>query len=334
MATGREARRPWQAAARGAGFYEPASHARQLFLAAGAAPFHNDREPAEDRATPQQPGVGACAAGPASRSAPSRRSRSASSPCRCTPAPNSRRPKRTGFGSASRCSAMRSSRTCRSTWWCSRRRVRASRRSRSASSTGVASWCFPCAEHRLAEATLEAIAPELLGAVVEAMTAHELGHCWRYVHGAWHSLPAGFAEPREADDARTAQLRREMRETRREEGYADLVGLAWTARQHPAQYARVHAWLSGCAKASRSPAATTTPACGYSWRAGRTPSPARRRRSSRRTCCGSAGCRTMTCSGRASRATPSRKPSLTRAPHPPSMAPSQSARAPTYRPAR
>jgi len=97
-----------------------------------------------------------------------------------------------------------------------------------------------------AEATLEAIEPELLGAVVEAMTAHEVGHCWRYVHGAWHSLPAGFvAEPRAADDeARTAQLRREMRETRREEGYADLVGLAWTARQHPAQYARVHAWLA------------------------------------------------------------------------------------------
>jgi hypothetical protein len=96
-----------------------------------------------------------------------------------------------------------------------------------------------------AEATLEAIEPELLGAVVEAMTAHELGHCWRYVHGAWHSLPAGFAaEVREADEARGTQLRREMRETRREEGYADLVGLAWTARQHPAQYARVQAWLA------------------------------------------------------------------------------------------
>jgi ADP-ribose pyrophosphatase YjhB (NUDIX family) len=96
-----------------------------------------------------------------------------------------------------------------------------------------------------AEATLDAIEPELLGAVVEAMTAHELGHCWRYVHGAWHSLPAGFvAEPREADEPHTTQLRREMRETRREEGYADLVGLAWTARQHPAQYARVHAWLA------------------------------------------------------------------------------------------
>jgi hypothetical protein len=96
-----------------------------------------------------------------------------------------------------------------------------------------------------AEATLEAIEPELLGAVVEAMTAHELGHCWRYVHGAWHSLPAGFAaEAREADEARGTQLRREMRETRREEGYADLVGLAWTAREHPALYARVHAWLA------------------------------------------------------------------------------------------
>ena len=95
-----------------------------------------------------------------------------------------------------------------------------------------------------AEATLEAIEPELLGAVVEAMTAHELGHCWRYVHGAWRSLPAGFAEPRQAGDARTAQMRREMRETRREEGYADLVGLAWTARQHPGLYARVHGWLA------------------------------------------------------------------------------------------
>ena len=96
-----------------------------------------------------------------------------------------------------------------------------------------------------AETTLEAIEPELLGAVVEAMTAHELGHCWRYVHGAWHSLPAGFAaEVRETGDSRGTRLRREMRETRREEGYADLVGLAWTARQHPAQYARIHAWLT------------------------------------------------------------------------------------------
>jgi len=34
-----------------------------------------------------------------------------------------------------------------------------------------------------------------------------------------------------------------MRETRREEGFADLVGLAWTLAQHPQQYAQVHAWF-------------------------------------------------------------------------------------------
>lgn len=26
---------------------------------------------------------------------------------------------------------------------------------------------------------------------VEAMFAHELAHCWRHVHGAWHALPGG-----------------------------------------------------------------------------------------------------------------------------------------------
>ena len=34
-----------------------------------------------------------------------------------------------------------------------------------------------------------------------------------------------------------------MKATRREEGYGDLVGLAWAQRQHPRQYARLHAWL-------------------------------------------------------------------------------------------
>jgi hypothetical protein len=35
-----------------------------------------------------------------------------------------------------------------------------------------------------------------------------------------------------------------MRETRREEGYADLVALAWTQQRHPGQYAQVAAWLN------------------------------------------------------------------------------------------
>lgn len=98
-----------------------------------------------------------------------------------------------------------------------------------------------------AEATLARIEPDLLDAVVEAMVAHELGHCWRYVHGAWHTLPAGFVDLSEGapqPDPEFARLRHDMRETRREEGFADLVGLAWTQSHHPGQYARVHAWLS------------------------------------------------------------------------------------------
>ena len=39
-----------------------------------------------------------------------------------------------------------------------------------------------------------------------------------------------------------AQLLREMWRTRREEGFADLVGLAWTLQHHPDHYQAVHAW--------------------------------------------------------------------------------------------
>lgn len=98
-----------------------------------------------------------------------------------------------------------------------------------------------------AEATLRRIDTPLVDAVVEAMFAHELGHCWRYVHGAWHTLPAGFVDA--ADDGtpsteEIAKLRRDMRETRREEGFADLVGLAWTLSRRPQQYEAVHAWFA------------------------------------------------------------------------------------------
>ena len=95
-----------------------------------------------------------------------------------------------------------------------------------------------------AEATLARIEPELLGPALELMAAHELGHCRRYLDGAWYDVPAGFAH------AEPVGLSDEQRETwertsasRREEGYGDLVGLAWTAAHHPQQYARLHAWL-------------------------------------------------------------------------------------------
>lgn len=94
------------------------------------------------------------------------------------------------------------------------------------------------------DAALAGAAPPLQPTVIEAMTAHELGHCWRHLQGAWHALPAGFSEETDPEpDAQRARLQREMRQTRREEGFADLVGLAWTLQHHPADYPSVQAWL-------------------------------------------------------------------------------------------
>ncbi|MCW7539734.1 hypothetical protein OOT46_18005 [Aquabacterium sp. A7-Y] len=95
-----------------------------------------------------------------------------------------------------------------------------------------------------ADTLLAGVPPHLETRVIEAMTAHELGHCWRYVRGAWNTLPDGFMENVE-DDSEPARQWRDMRRTRREEGYADLVGLAWTLKHHPKHYAEVHTWLAG-----------------------------------------------------------------------------------------
>ncbi|MDB5916046.1 MAG: hypothetical protein JWR40_280 [Massilia sp.] len=83
------------------------------------------------------------------------------------------------------------------------------------------------------------------GLLVEAIGAHEIGHCWRYAHGAWHALPAGFVETGagKAAGATASARAAAMRDARREEGYADLVALAWTAHRHPAHYAKVARWL-------------------------------------------------------------------------------------------
>ena len=99
-----------------------------------------------------------------------------------------------------------------------------------------------------AEATLAAIPPPLLQATLEAMTAHEIGHCQRHRSGAFDSLPSGLTDRPDAIESRqpTAELQamaREMRITRREEAFADLVGLAWTHAHHADQYAQVLAWF-------------------------------------------------------------------------------------------
>ena len=95
-----------------------------------------------------------------------------------------------------------------------------------------------------ADAALDRIEPELRDATLELMAAHELGHCRRYVDGAWYALPAGFsAEVPDALSAEWGAAYSGMQAARREEGYGDLVGLAWTAQHHPQHYARLHAWL-------------------------------------------------------------------------------------------
>jgi ADP-ribose pyrophosphatase YjhB (NUDIX family) len=88
-----------------------------------------------------------------------------------------------------------------------------------------------------AEDILDNVPPAQRPLMIEAMVAHEIGHCWRYVQGAWHALPAGFEERQQQQEAAA------LRDTRREEGYADLVALAWTQHRHPEHYATVAAWM-------------------------------------------------------------------------------------------
>ena len=77
-----------------------------------------------------------------------------------------------------------------------------------------------------AQATLERIEPALLDATLELMAAHELGHCRRYLDGAWHRLPAGFAASETAAlDPELPAADNETRAALREEAFADLVGL-------------------------------------------------------------------------------------------------------------
>jgi len=95
-----------------------------------------------------------------------------------------------------------------------------------------------------AQDTLDRIPRDLRGPVVEAIAAHELAHCWRHVSHSWGQLPAGLQDASLGDRVTPEQaaLLLEMWRTRREEAYADLVGLAWTRLHHPGRYAEVHAW--------------------------------------------------------------------------------------------
>ncbi|MDN2677536.1 hypothetical protein [Janthinobacterium sp. SUN033] len=96
-----------------------------------------------------------------------------------------------------------------------------------------------------AEGILQDVLPARQGVMIEAMTAHEIGHCQRYAQGDWHALPRGFVEPLSMQRGKLTPLAQELRETRREEGYADLVALAWMHARHPGQYQEVLAWMRG-----------------------------------------------------------------------------------------
>ncbi|MBJ7311091.1 hypothetical protein ACFOLJ_15765 [Rugamonas sp. CCM 8940] len=97
-----------------------------------------------------------------------------------------------------------------------------------------------------AESILDSAPAAQRALLIEAIVAHEVGHCWRYAQGSWHVLPTGFVEVGHAQAERPElpELSQEMRQTRREEGFSDLLALAWTARRHPGAYAEVHQWLS------------------------------------------------------------------------------------------
>ena len=96
-----------------------------------------------------------------------------------------------------------------------------------------------------AEDILDAVPQELRAVMIEAMTAHEIGHCWRYAQGDWRLLPAGMVEEgmQTADNPQLLIDARKQRQNRREEGFSDLVALAWTQLRHPGKYQQVYEWL-------------------------------------------------------------------------------------------
>jgi len=96
-----------------------------------------------------------------------------------------------------------------------------------------------------ADSVLQGVPAARQGMLIEAMTAHEIGHCQRYAQDNWHALPRGFIEPRSRQRGKLTALTQELRETRREEAYADLVALAWMHARHPGQYREVLAWMRG-----------------------------------------------------------------------------------------
>jgi hypothetical protein len=103
---------------------------------------------------------------------------------------------------------------------------------------------------------MQALAPELFNAVAQAIVAHEVAHCWRMTRGAANSnISYGFISRAKAVNSKGwfSHDLQNIRESRLEEGFADLFGLAWTQQQHPQHYEQVHAWLSIKRESQRTP---------------------------------------------------------------------------------
>ena len=116
-------------------------------------------------------------------------------------------------------------------------------------------------ENPLVQELLDQIEPDLFDATLELMAAHELGHCERYLSGQFARLPAGFGAGASGPDSGEGSQAQHLQVVQREEGFADIVGLAWTQHRHPELYAALHAWLSAKrgADESRGSAHDTTP---------------------------------------------------------------------------
>jgi hypothetical protein len=97
-----------------------------------------------------------------------------------------------------------------------------------------------------AEDTLERIPDKLFNAVAQAITAHEVAHCWRVSRNETSQSQAGFFDfqSTKINTNNFAKNMQSMDMSRNEEGFADLFGLAWTQMRNPTQYAQVHEWFT------------------------------------------------------------------------------------------
>jgi hypothetical protein len=119
-----------------------------------------------------------------------------------------------------------------------------------------------------AEDILDGVPTAQRALMIEAMIAHEIGHCWRYAQGAWHAVPAGFEQ---GPDGEAAALR---------PGPSSA-----TPKNMPP-------WPPGCVRCvnHRRPPARTARWPGCNWRPPGPPSPRRCRCSSRLRNCGAKAC--------------------------------------------